>query len=56
MALGPMRLILVFGMVSAMAMIILTITTGAGPDSQSASTAPAAVTTPIYQPQLWNVF
>jgi hypothetical protein len=56
MALRPMRFILVFGMVSAMAMIILTITTGAGPDSQSASTAPTAVKTPIYRPQLWNLF
>jgi len=31
--------------------------TGAGsPESQGASTAPIAAKTPIYRPQLWNLF
>ena len=57
MALG-LRFALVFGMILAMAVAIRTIATGAAPqDSQrSASTAPIAGTTPIYRPQLWNLF
>ncbi len=43
MALGLTRFALVFGMVLAMAVIILTITTGAGPPvAQRESTAPIA--------------
>ncbi len=57
MALGLTRFALVFGMVLAITAIILTIMTGAGsPESQGASTAPIAAKTPIYRPQLWNLF
>jgi hypothetical protein len=57
MAIGLTRLALVFGMVLAITLIILTIKTGVGsPESRSASTAPIAGTTPIYRPQLWNLF
>ncbi len=57
MALGLTRFALVFGMVLAMAVIILTITTGAGPPvAQRESTAPIAAKTPIYRPQLRSLF
>ena len=57
MALGPAKLALVVGMVLAMAVIILTITTGLSPsNSRSRSTAPMALEQPIYRPQHWNLF
>jgi len=57
MALRLTRFALLFGVVLAMAVIIRTITTGAAPQiSQSESAAPIAPKTPIYRPQLWNLF
>ena len=56
MALRLLRFALVFGAVLAMAVIILTVTTGAGPpDSRTESTAPIALKKPSYRPQLWNL-
>ena len=57
MALGLAKFALVLGMVLAMAVIILTITTGRSPsNSRSKSTAPMALEQPIYRPQYWNLF
>ena len=57
MALALPKFALVFGMVLAIPVIILTITTGAGPPvAQNASTAPIAAKTPIYRPQLRSLF
>jgi hypothetical protein len=47
MALKPHRLELIFGMVLAMAVTILAITTWAAPNSESYSAAPIS---PIYRP------
>jgi hypothetical protein len=56
MALGLAKFALV-GMVLAMAVIILTITTGlSSSNSRSESTAPMALEQPIYRPQHWNLF
>jgi hypothetical protein len=55
--LGLAKFALVLGMVLAMAVIILTITTGlSSSNSRSESTAPMALEQPIYRPQHWNLF
>jgi len=57
MAPKPDRLAFLVGMVLAMAVIVLAITTGAGPsDRDSASAAPLPATEPIFRPQNWTVY
>jgi hypothetical protein len=57
MALGLMRFVLSFGVLLAMAAIIVAITTGAGPPvAEREWTPPIAAKIPLYRPQLWNLF
>jgi len=57
MAPKPDRLAFFFGMVLAMAVTILAITTWVGlPNPKSDSAAPIPPTGTIYRPQHWNVY
>ena len=57
MAPKPDRLALLVGMVLAMAVTVLAITTGAGPsDHDSALAAPLSAKEPIFRPQNWIVY
>jgi len=57
MAPKPDRLVFVFGMVVAMAVTILAITTWAAPPKpESDSAAPISPRQTIYRPQRWNLY
>jgi hypothetical protein len=57
MAPKPDRLVFVFGMVLAMAVTILAITTwAASPKSEGDSAAPISPRQTIYRPERWNLY
>ena len=57
MAPKPDRLVFVLGMILAMALTILAITTWAAPPHpQSESAAPVAPRQTIYRPERWNLY